>query len=234
MIKKDINQNEILNSELLNSFKNNYTFNNSAINRYKSTDEVKIYKNDLKKLKNTINTIQDCDLKKNSTQIVFGDGDIDSKLIIIGGAPGEKEDQSGKPFVGEDGSLLEKMLNAINIKKEKVYLTYAVNYRPPIDRKPTSKEIKKYSEYLQKHISIINPKLIILMGSTAMESLTGINNKISDERGKWKEIIIKDKSYNTIITFDPSYLIRFPENKKYSWEDLKKIKKKINELNINI
>ena len=81
MIKKDINQNEILNSELLNSFKNNYTFNNSAINRYKSTDEVKIYKNDLKKLKNTINTIQDCDLKKNSTQIVFGDGDIDSKSI---------------------------------------------------------------------------------------------------------------------------------------------------------
>ena len=147
--------------------------------------------------------------------------------MIIGGAPGEKEDQTGKPFVGEDGYLLEKMLNAIDIKKNDVYLTYAVSYRPPHDRKPTSSEIKRYNIFLQKHISIIDPKLIILMGSTAMEALTGLNNKISNERGKWKDIIVKNKSYNTMITFDPSYLLRFPEKKKYSWEDLKKIKNKL-------
>ena len=87
--------------------------------------------------------------------------------------------------------------------------------------------------YLKEHITIIDPRIIILMGSTAMESLTGLN-KISNERGKWKEIIFKNKTLPLMITFSPSYLIRFPENKKYSWEDLKKIKQKIKDLDIKI
>ena len=227
MVKKNINQNDILNMELLNAPNPSYIFNKSPINRYKTKKNTELASADLKNLKNAIDTIQDCELKKNALQVVFGSGSINAELMIIGGAPGEKENQTGKSFVGEDGSLLEKMLNAINIKKENVYLTYAVNYRPLLDRKPTSNEIKKYNIFLLKHISIINPKLIVLMGSTAMEALTGLNNKISDERGKWKEVIIKNKSYHTIITFDPSYLLRFPENKKYSWEDLKKIKKQL-------
>ena len=83
-------------------------------------------------------------------------------------------------------------------------------------------------------MSIINPKLVILMGSSAMEAVTGINTKISAERGKWKEVILKNKTYPVMITFNPSYLIRFPENKKYSWEDLKIIRQKIQDLKINI
>ncbi|MDA7734498.1 uracil-DNA glycosylase, partial [Candidatus Pelagibacter sp.] len=102
------------------------------------------------------------------------------------------------------------------------------------DRKPTSQEIKRYSVFLKEHISIINPKIIILMGSSAMEAVTGINSKISSERGKWKEVILRNKTYPLIISFSPSYLIRFPENKKYSWEDLKKIKNKITEMKIVI
>ena len=230
MIKKNINQNDILNMGLANTLNHSYIFDKSPINRYKTKKKMEFTSADLKNLKETINTIQDCELKKNALQVVFGAGNINAKLMIIGGAPGEKEDQTGKSFVGEDGSLLEKMLNAINVNKENVYLTYAVNYRPLLDRKPTGNEIKKYNIFLLKHISIINPKIIVLMGSVAMEALTGLNNKISNERGKWKEVIIKDKSYHTIITFDPSYLLRFPENKKYSWEDLKKIKKKLIDL----
>ena len=126
------------------------------------------------------------------------------------------------------------MFAAININLNKVYRTYSVNFRPPEDRKPTANEIKRYSAFLKDHIEIISPKILILMGSTAMEAVTGINNKISNERGEWKEIIIKNKTFPLIITFSPSYLIRFPENKKYSWEDLKKIKKKIQDLNIKI
>ena len=126
------------------------------------------------------------------------------------------------------------MLIAIDIKKENIYSTYAINFRPPDDRKPPSAEIKRYSPFLQQHISIINPKIIILMGSTAMESLTSLNNKISIERGKWKEMIIKNTNYNIMITFNPSYLLRFPENKKYSWNDLKMIKQKIKDLNISV
>ena len=126
------------------------------------------------------------------------------------------------------------MLLAINIKIEKVYSTYSINFRPPEDRKPTTQEIKRYSIFLKEHISIINPKIVILMGSTAMEAITGLNSRISSERGKWKEIILKNNTYPLIITFSPSYLIRFPENKKYSWDDLKKIKQKIQDLDINI
>ena len=154
--------------------------------------------------------------------------------MLIGEAPGIEEDTAGITFIGEVGDLLKKMLLAINIKKENIYTTYAVNFRPPEDRKPTAAEIKRYSQFLQTHISIINPKIIILMGSTAMESLTGLNSKISIERGKWKEVIVKNTNYNVIITFNPSYLLRVPENKKYSWDDLKKIKQKILDLKINI
>ena len=154
--------------------------------------------------------------------------------MLIGEAPGIEEDKSGSTFKGEIGELLNKMLLAIGIKRQNIYCSYAINFRPPEDRKPTSLEIKRYSVFLKEHISIINPKIIILTGSSAMEAVTGINTKISSERGKWKEIILKNKTYPVMISFNPSYLIRFPENKKYSWEDLKKIKKKIAELKIVI
>ena len=144
------------------------------------------------------------------------------------------KDLSSLTFQGDIGALLNKMLLAINIKKEKVYSTYAVNFRPKEDRKPSAQEIKRYSVFLKNHISIINPKIIILMGSTAMEAVTGSNNKVSNERGKWKEIILKNKTFPIMITFSPSYLLRLPENKKYSWEDLKKIRSKIDELKIKI
>ena len=232
MSKKVINQNTNYDLELINSIGSKFIFDENPINRLKNinaiTKEESIDKEkELTKLANEINSIEDCSLKNNAQQLVLGDGDINSSIMLIGEAPGIEEDKFGKTFMGEVGDLLKKMLNAINIKKGNIYSTYAINFRPPEDRKPTAAEIKRYSLYLQKHISIINPKIIILMGSTAMEALTGLNNKISIERGKWKEIIIKNTSYNVIITFSPSYLLRIPENKKYSWEDLKKIKQKI-------
>ena len=102
-----------------------------------------------------------------------------------------------------------------------------------IPRSPFSlQEIKRYSIFLKEHISIIDPRIVILFGSTAMESVIASNQRISIERGKWKEIILKNKTYPLMITFSPSYLLRFPENKKFSWEDLKKIKQKILDLKI--
>jgi len=243
MSKKVINQNANYDSELLNSIESNFIFEENPINRLKNLTSNLIKENNvdeidkekkLNELKLQINSIVDCDLKENSKKIVLGDGNINSPIILIGEAPGVEEDNTGLTFLGEVGDLLKKMLNAINIKKENIYSTYAVNFRPPEDRKPTPKEIKRYSQFLQKQISIIKPKLIILMGSTAMESLTGLNSKISIERGKWKEVIVQNTSYNIIITFNPSYLLRAPENKKYSWEDLKKIKQKIIDLKLII
>ena len=243
MSKKVINQNTNYDFELLNSLESNFTFNEKPINRFKNDNNSFEAKNkdseinkkeNLAELEREINSIEDCNLKDNSKNIVLGDGNIDSLIMLIGEAPGAEEDKVGLTFMGESGNLLKKMLLAINIKKENIYSTYAVNFRPPEDRKPTSIEIKKYSLFLQKQISIIDPKIIILMGSTAMESLTGLNSKISIERGKWKEVIVKNTNYNVIITFNPSYLLRVPENKKYSWEDLKKIKQKIIDLKLNI
>jgi DNA polymerase len=239
MTKKVINQKTNYNSELLNSTESNFIFSEKPINRLKnnlfsSKKEIINKTEELEQLKKEINSIKDCSLRNNSQSIIFGDGNIQSQIMLIGEAPGFQEEKTGKTFKNEVGDLLNKMLNAIAIKKENIYTTYTVNFRPSKDRKPTSLEIKKYSIFLQRHISIINPKIIVAMGSTAMEALTGLNSKISIERGNWKEIIIKDVTYNVIITFNPSYLIRAPENKKHSWEDLKKIKQKIKDLNIII
>ncbi len=239
MIKKPINQNDSFDLELLNSIENNYVFENNPINRLnnkntasKTSADEKI--KNLENLKKEINSIENCKLKENASKIVFSDGHTQSPIMIVGEGPGQKEDELGKPFVGDAGSLLNKMLKAINIEREKVYITNVVNYRPPNNRKPETSEINRYSKFLKEHISIIDPQILILMGSTAMEALIGINKKISKERGQWKEVIIKQKTYKTIITFHPAYLLRQPEQKKFSWKDLKIIRKEIDVLNIKI
>ena len=235
MTKKTLNQNAKYVQELLDFIEPDFIFSDKPINRFKiieNDDDNKNKNESISSLKRQINSIKNCNLKDNSKNLIMGDGDINSPIMLVGETPGELEDNSGLSFQGEIGTLLNKMLLAININRDKVYSTYSVNFRPPEDRKPTSQEIKKYSIFLKKHISIINPKIVILMGGTAMQAITGLTSKISDERGKWKEIILENKTFPIMITFSPSYLIRFPENKKYSWEDLKKIKQKIQDLNI--
>jgi len=234
MIKKDINQNDILNSELLNIIDYNYIFDENPIKRIKTKPTLENSKSRLKSLENKIKVIENCNLKKNASKIVFSDGNIQSPIMIVGEGPGQKEDELGKPFVGDAGNLLNKMLKAINIKRDKIYITNVVNYRPPNNRKPEPSEINRYTEFLKEHISIIDPKILILMGSTAMEAILGSNQRISKERGQWKEVIIKQKNFKTIVTFHPAYLLRKPDQKKFSWEDLKIIRKEIDQQNIEI
>ena len=239
MIKKQINQKDSFDIELLNLIGYDYVFDNSPINRLENKINTpnKLNKNKQEKLinlKNEIDSIEDCKLKKNASKMVFADGDTQSSIMIVGEGPGQKEDELGKPFVGDAGNLLNRMLNAIKIERKKVYITNVVNYRPPNNRKPEQSEINRYSKYLKEHILIIDPKILILMGSTAMEAILGSNKRISKERGQWKEVIIKQKNYKTIITFHPAYLLRKPDQKKFSWEDLKLIRKEINLQNIEV
>ena len=239
MTKKALNQNGKYVQALIDTIEPDFIFSNKPINRLKVVEKNNSFEKQNKidlifGLKKRINSIENCNLKDNSKNLIIGDGDVNSSIMLIGETPGELEDNSGNSFQGDVGSLLKKMLMAININIKKVYLTYSINFRTPQDRKPTSHEIKRYSVFLKEHISIINPKIVILMGGTAMEAVTGLSNRISGERGKWKEIILKNKTFPLMITFSPSYLLRFPENKKYSWEDLKKIKQKIEDLNIRI
>ena len=224
--------NEVLNDEFLKSIDSNYEFSNKPIRRLKKSQQPGEIKLQLENLKKQIAEIDACDLKNHANQLVFSDGNFRSKIMLVGEGPGQKEDEIGKPFMGDAGKLLNKMLAAIDIKRENIYITNVVNYRPPNNRKPTTAEINKYSKFLYEHISIINPKILLIMGSTAMEALIGNNFKISKERGIWKDVIIKGKTYLSIVTFHPAYLLRQPDQKKYSWIDLKEIRKKINELNI--
>ena len=239
MTKKILNQNAKYDQRFLDKVEPKFKFSNKPINRLKVVKKNSIQNKTEKeerilRLKKKINSIEDCNLKDNSKNLVMGDGDINSSIMLVGEAPDEEEDLKAKTFCGNVGVLLNKMLLAINIKREKVYSTYSINYRPPDDRKPTTQEIKRYSIFLKEHISIIDPKILILMGTTAMEAVTGLSNQISNERGDWKEIIIGNKTIPVIITFNPSYLIRYPDKKKFSWEDLKKIRKKVEDLNITI
>ena len=234
MIIKYKNQNDIINSELINSYEIDCIFNNKPINRFKNKPTIENIQTALENLKKKIKNISNCNLKESAKQIVFSDGNQNSHLMLVGEGPGQKEDEIGKPFVGDAGKLLDKMLKAINIERKNIYITNVVNYRPPNNRKPEPAEITRYSEFLREHISIINPKILILMGSTAMESLFGNKIKISKERGVWKEVIINQKTYLTMITFHPAYLLRQSDQKKFSWFDLKEIRKKIDKLDLKI
>ena len=186
----------------------------------------------LNKLKKKIQQINNCKLKKNATNLVFGDGNISSKIMIIGEGPGAQEDSEGKPFVGRAGKLLDKMLASIKLDRNKVYISNVVNYRPPENRAPTEIEILRYLPYLKNHIEIINPKILILLGKTALNTLIGSENVISKARGKWMQKEIGSSKPWIIASFHPAFLMRQPEQKKLAWIDLKMIRDKSKTLKI--
>ena len=194
---------------------------NNSFNSFNGTKSQK-----LEKLKKKIQLIKNCDLKKNATNLVFGDGNIDSKIMIIGEGPGANEDAEGKPFVGRAGKLLDKMLEAIQLDRTKVYISNVVNYRPPANRKPTEEEIDRYLPYLKSHIEIIKPKILFLLGSTALNTLIGNEVVISKARGKWIQKEIGMAKPWIIASFHPAFLMRQPEQKKLAWVDLKMIREK--------
>ena len=208
----------------------NLIFSNKSINRY-NQNQPKIQKDkseNLQRLRENINEIKNCKLKENASNLVFSDGNPNSKVMIVGEGPGANEDKEGLPFVGRAGQLLDKMLHAINLSRKNVYITNVVNYRPPENRKPTEKEVERYLPYLKKHIEIIEPQIILLLGSTAMNAILQVTDVISKMRGKWYEIEINKCKISSIVSFHPAYLLRQPDQKKFSWIDLKMIRDKLN------
>ena len=227
MVKK-INNNTIKLIKYYNLINYNLIYNNQAINRYKNnTFEIPENKaKNLGKLKNSITNIKNCELKKSATNIVFSDGNPDAKIMLIGEGPGANEDQEGLPFVGRAGTLLDKMLASISLDRKNVYITNVVNYRPPENRKPSDKEIERYFPYLKSHIEIINPKILILLGSTALNTIIGNEKVISKARGSWVKKEIGSASPWVIATFHPAFLMRQPDQKKFTWIDLKMVREK--------
>ena len=207
-----------------------------SIKRYKekNPDKQKYRDIELEKLRKKIDEIKHCNLKNNATNLVFSDGNPNAKIMIIGEGPGANEDKEGIPFVGRAGQLLDKMLNAINLSRDSVYITNVVNFRPPDNRKPTDKEINRYLPFLMKHIKLIKPKILLLLGSTAMNAVLKNENVISKTRGKWFVEEIEDCKLNILVSFHPAYLLRQPDQKKFSWIDLKMIREKARNLKIKI
>ncbi len=190
----------------------------------KSSDDLKEVRT-LEGLKNLVLLNCDCALKKTAKNMVFSDGNPLANIMFIGEAPGEIEDKTGKPFKGEAGKLLDKMLHAIKLNRENVYLTNIIFWRPPGNRKPTEEEINACLPFVKKHINLINPKILVLVGATAASAILNIKTGITQIRGKWKNIETKDiKSLKSMAIFHPAFLLRQPSRKREAWEDLKKIK----------
>ena len=201
-----------------------------------SENQKKTSKYKLKKLKEKIINL-DCELKLKAKNFVFYDGVLISDIMIIGEAPGYEEDRIGKPFVGAAGKKLDEMINAIELdRKKNVYITNIIPWRPPNNRTPTDNEINFFLPYVEEHISIIKPKILLLFGNVASKSILDLNEGITKNHGKWfnyKNRFLKKKIFATCI-FHPSYLLRSPNKKKLAWEDLKKVKEKIKNLKITL
>ena len=183
----------------------------------------------LNQLERFIKTSNNCPLKNQALNTVFADGNPSSKIMLIGEAPGAEEDKLGKPFVGAAGQLLNKMLAAINLDRNSVYITNIVPWRPPNNRAPNTEEILQCLPFIQKHIEIIQPSILVLLGGTATKAILATTLGITKLRGKWHEynsLIIKEP-IPTMAMYHPAFLLRSPGHKKEAWEDLQKIQKKL-------
>jgi len=183
----------------------------------------------LDQLKAAVLQFEGCAIKRTAQNTVFSDGNPASSLMLIGEAPGEEEDRQGIPFCGASGQLLDKMLAAIAYNRSNCYITDSIFWRPPGNRQPTSEEITICKPFLEKHIALIDPELIVLVGGVAAKSLLGVNESISRLRGKnyTYKTPYSDKQYPVAIIYHPSYLLRSPINKKATWQDLLEIRKKL-------
>jgi len=171
-----------------------------------------------------------CALKKTALNLVFGEGSPSSGLLLIGEAPGADEDRAGKPFVGRSGQLLDKMLAAIGItSREQYYITNVLPWRPPGNRTPTDMEIAAYQPFLQRHIELVQPRIIVLLGGLATKTLLARTEGITRLRGKWYEITVIGKTIPVLPVFHPAALLRNPAQKRQAWADMLSLQAKLEE-----
>jgi uracil-DNA glycosylase len=180
----------------------------------------------IEELKNYVMNYDGCDLKKTATNTVFADGISSSRIMLIGEAPGASEDEQGIPFCGQSGQLLDNMMSTIGLsRKENIYITNTIFWRPPANRRPTQEEIEICRPFVEKHIALIKPKLLVLVGATALTSLLGDHLQISRIRQEYYQYSNKylSEAITTTAIFHPAYLLRQPFQKKATWYDLLKI-----------
>jgi DNA polymerase len=181
----------------------------------------------LTELKTAIQNFNGCDLKKNAINTVISDGNPASQVMLIGEAPGATEDAKGIPFCGESGRLLDKVLASIGlVRTQNIYITNTIFWRPPSNRNPSLEETETCLPFVEKHIALIKPKLIILAGSVAFQTLFSSTNGLSKQRQKLLSYTNRylDVPIPAAVIFHPSYLLRQPSQKKMAWHDMLFIK----------
>ncbi len=184
----------------------------------------------LQDLKAILENFDGCALKLTAKSTVFGYGSENASIMIIGEAPGADEDRLGKPFVGRSGQLLDKMLLSIGVKREDVYITNILPWRPPGNRTPTDAEIAVCLPFLKKQIELIKPEIILLLGSSAANALLDNNEPISKLRGRWLEYDLSiGEKINALATFHPAFLLRNSAQKSKAWADFLRLLKKLKE-----
>lgn len=185
--------------------------------------EQQVADDSLEKIRTDLGDCQRCKLWTTRTNIVFGEGNAKAELMFVGEAPGADEDASGRPFVGRAGQLLTKMIEAINFKREDVYIANILKSRPPDNRNPEADETKACIPFLFRQIAAIRPKLIVTLGNPATQGLLETKVGITKLRGEFQDYP-RFPGIKVLPTFHPAYLLRSPDKKREAWEDLKKVK----------
>ena len=232
-----MNQSNKKNLEFIVNSGVNYFLQDSPRNWFENEKKTELLNHNInagdkkKKIDDVIKDIKDhkSNLQKTAKNLVVYDGNLNAKVMLIGEAPGRDEDQQGIPFVGRAGQLLNKMLLAINLQREDVYITNVVNWRPPDNRTPNDEEILEFLPFLQRQIDIVKPKFIFLLGGVAAKAILSTPLALGKLRGKWHEYksLNLDGSIPTIASYHPAFLLRSPQYKKHSWEDLQMLQEKL-------
>jgi DNA polymerase len=191
----------------------------ASLVRDKSQDLPDFSACDWPSLESMVRSCELCELSRTRSQTVFGVGNKQADWMLIGEAPGAEEDRQGEPFVGRAGQLLNRMLTAIGLQRQQVYIANIVKCRPPDNRDPHVDEIRHCSAYLKRQIELVSPRVILVLGRVAAHSLLGTDEALGRLRGA--PHIYEDTGIPVIVTYHPAYLLRKPVDKRKSWEDLK-------------
>ena len=186
----------------------------------------------LAELKSALEGFDGCALKRTATNTVFADGNPQSRIMFIGEAPGRDEDRQGLPFVGRAGKLLDKMLAAIRLDRTRAYITNVINWRPPDNRDPSPEEAAMCLPFLRRHIELVDPGVIVLLGAVAVRHVMGKSEGIMKTRGRWLEYNVSGRMVPVMPTLHPAYLLRQPAHKKLAWRDLQGLEQKIASLQL--
>lgn len=183
----------------------------------------------LQELRHAMERFDGCPLKRAATTTVFGDGFPEAAVMVVGEAPGAEEDRLGLPFVGASGKLLDRMLGSIGLDRTNTYITNVVCWRPPGNRKPTPAEVELCLPFIERHIELVDPQILLMFGGAAAAALLARNDPISAIRGRWFEYSSPGlpRPIPALATYHPAFLLRTPGQKREAWRDLLAVKKRL-------